>query len=115
MNPVRPKVFNSIAEALMYALMLLLLIMNVVGLKISSDNAAQAKQLAAQNQKFAAESQKQTLVARQQNMARQDQLKGYIECVLLLGKANPTIDFNTTTFDQTKIYLDKCASSTDGT
>ncbi len=107
-------VFNSVAETLLYVLMLLLLVMNIVGLKISANNAAQAKQLAAQakilaaqNNKIAADSQVAAVVARQQNADRQEQLKSYIKCIVLL-KFNPMLSVNSPEPD-VSAALDNCA------
>ncbi len=50
-------VFHSLPEALMYFLLILLLMLNIVGLAISSNNAQQAKMLAAQAKTLAAQNQ----------------------------------------------------------
>lgn len=53
-------VFQSIPELLTYALLVLMLILNIIGLSVSANNAQQAKMLAAQNQTLAAASQTNT-------------------------------------------------------
>lgn len=52
-----------------------------------------------------------TLEARKQNVQRQDELKGYIECIVLLGKAHPDINFQISSLEQTKALLDECAKT----
>lgn len=51
--------FNSIAEVLMYTIMLLLLALNIGGLLLAANSAQQVKTLAAENQKLARSSQEQ--------------------------------------------------------
>jgi hypothetical protein len=62
----KPNIFHSVPEALMYFLLILLLILNIVGLAISSNNAQQAKVIAAQNQVLAATNQANTRQIEQQ-------------------------------------------------
>lgn len=107
------KVFQSIPEVLTYVLLIFVLFLNIVGLFISAGNASKAKTLAAQNQKFASDSQAQTVVARKQNIDRQNEIKGYIKCVLLLRYDNPNLGTNSPRAD-VEAALDKCALSTAG-
>jgi cell division protein FtsL len=56
--------------------------------------------------------QESALVARQANADRQNEMKAYIQCVLLLSKAYPDVDFRALGLEETKVYLDKCAERT---
>ncbi len=110
------KIFNSIPEALTYGLLILMLILNIVGLSIGASNAqqakvlaAQAKTLAAQNQKLAEDYQAQTLAARQANMERQDRIIGHIDCIVLLAKTHPEVNFQDLSLAETKGYINQCA------
>lgn len=80
---------------------------NIWGLHLSSNNAEQAKILATQNQKIASDAQASTITAREQNIERQEQLKSYIKCIVLL-KFEPTLTVNSPEVD-VAAALDKCA------
>lgn len=58
---MKPAIFHSIPEALVYALLILMLALNVIALAESANNANQARLLAAQNQRLAAASQSNTV------------------------------------------------------
>ncbi len=106
MNP--PKAFNSIPEALLYFLLLILIVMNIIGLKISSDNAAQAKMIAAQNQRFAKDSQTQTLEARKQNIQRLKFTNDHIDCLILYSYDHPEFAVARPTKEQTQQAIKDC-------
>lgn len=59
-------IFNSVPEVLLYVLLILVLALNIIGLRVTFDNAQQAKSLAAQNQKLAAENQANTILIKNQ-------------------------------------------------
>lgn len=81
-------------EALQYILIIAVLIVNIIGIvkiqTVINDNQAQ------------------TIVARQQNIQRQQEIKDYIKCLILLRYDNPTLTVNSTRA-QTEAALDKCA------
>ncbi len=54
---MRNAIFHSIPEALTYFLLILMLMLNIIGLAVSSNNAAQAKMLASQAKTLAAQNQ----------------------------------------------------------
>lgn len=102
-------VFNSVAEALTYTLLIAVIILNIIGLAISASNAKQAKIIAAQNQKFSVDAQNQTVQARIQNMQRQQQITDYIKCIVLLRFYQPPIT-TTSTKPEVETALDSCAN-----
>jgi hypothetical protein len=111
---MRSPVFHSLPEVMTYSILILMLVLNVVGLTISASNAqqakilaAQAKVLAAQNQKLDADAQKATVVARQQNIERQEQLKSYIKCIVLIRYDHTPESL--TTREGVESALDGCA------
>lgn len=84
-------------EALQYIFLLAVVILNIIGLvKI---------------QTIIDENQQSTLAARQANMDRQDKIINHIDCVLLLNKKYPNVNFQTLSYDDSKAYLDKCAKT----
>lgn len=91
------KVFQSIPEFLTYGLLVALLVLNVAGL-------FQIRNLITDNQANA-------VVARKQNIQRQEEIKGYIKCIILLRYDNPNLSPASPRADVEKA-LDKCAVST---
>lgn len=61
-------------------------------------------------QQIIQDNQRSTIEARKSNIARQKDLKSYVECIILVGKTHPELNFATATLAQTKAILDECAA-----
>jgi hypothetical protein len=85
-------IFHSIPEALTYGLLIVLLILNIIGLGVSADNAQKAKVAADQVKALAA--QNQMLAADNQNNTKQ--IENQLNCISLYfaqtDRASLTID-----------------------
>lgn len=57
------------------------------------------------------DNQKSTLAARQQNTQREEDIKNYVKCIVLLGKKHPDVNYATIDYDQAKALLDECANT----
>lgn len=51
-----------------------------------------------------------TMQARADNKKRQDDMTNYIQCILLLNKKYPDVNFQQLNYEQTKKYLVDCAT-----
>lgn len=81
-----------------------------VGAKLDQ-NLLINNQIAKDTQQIIQSSQTATLEARKQNAERQERTIGYIQCVILLTKKYPDVNFPSLNYDQTKAYSDECAKT----
>lgn len=103
---VRP--FNSVAEGLLYVLLLVSLGYNIYSTNLNANAANEARMIASENQKQAEAYQKQTVEARQANIQRQNIINEHIDCVVLLRFYTPPLTASSTKEDY-KAALKSCA------
>lgn len=84
-----------------YRVALIVLLLIIFGMQLASNTKIQQTQ---------AQQQDSTIEARRLNLARQDKIINHIDCVLLLTKKYPKVNFQALNYDQLKKYLNDCVA-----